>query len=100
MKLTRKVNGIEVELSVEEQQAHEKESDANRLKSAAKERRTGYIRKRARAYAKAFSITDQIDIIQKQLQSMADKGEVELTNESFDWLSTIEHIKTNYPKPE
>lgn len=55
--------------------------------------------KRRAAYSKAFSVTDQIDIMQKQIQSMIDLGEVTPTVETTQWLTEIARIKTDNPKP-
>ena len=52
------------------------------------------------AYKDAFSVTDQIDIIQKQMQSMIDLGEVTATAEVTQWLTDIAQIKTDNPKPD
>ncbi len=58
-----------------------------------------YVAARTQAYEAAFSLADQIDIIQKQLQSMIGLGEVTAVAETQTWLDTIADIKTDNPKP-
>lgn len=58
-----------------------------------------WLQERKEAYARAFRITDQIDIIQKQFRSMSDKGEAVLTEETQAWLDKIALIKSDNPKP-
>lgn len=51
-------------------------------------------------YRKAFTLGDQLDIIQKQLSDMVAKGEITVTTETQGWLDTIASIKLNNPQPE
>jgi len=46
-----------------------------------------------------YCIADQIDTIQKQLRFSADRGDITLTEETSNWLTWIDNIKTRYPKP-
>lgn len=99
MALYKQVNGERIKLTLKEEKDIKAEWADNDLKKESNKLSNGYKNARIKEYEKAFSLSDQIDIIQKQFQSMADKGNIVLTNESQDWIDMIELIKTNNPKP-
>jgi len=99
MSLTKRVNGVRVNMSIKEEADIRAEWAENDILKAEEEAANGWERARIAGYKNMGSITDQIDIIQKQLQSMANLGEVTLTDETYDWLNDIENIKTRNPKP-
>lgn len=98
--LTKQVNGKRVTLSTAEEEKLREEWRVIEEGKAAFKAANDWRINRVKEYKDSFSLADQIDIIQKQLQWMVDKGEVTLAPETGTWLSTIAQIKTNNPKPE
>ncbi|MEE8207952.1 MAG: hypothetical protein V3T88_03225 [Nitrosomonadaceae bacterium] len=99
MTLTRKVNGIEVKIDSTEQVSIEAEWASNVQEAIDEKAANGWERARIADYKSLGTISDQIDIIQKQFQSMKDLGEVTIVTETQTWLDAIAQIKTDNPKP-
>ena len=55
--------------------------------------------KRQDDYSRNFDLSDQIDIIQNQLQKWSESGVLPLEAKTRAWLDKIAEIKSNHPKP-
>jgi len=94
----KRVNGELVELTAQEEATRQADTDTHVAAKNDHLRTKGHVKARAKAYEKAFTIGDQIDLIQKQLVDMVGKGQIALLPATQDWLDTIDQIKTDIPK--
>jgi len=92
------VNGQKIELTRQEILDRQASTDARVAAKEALLNTKGHVKARDKAYAAAFSIGDQIDLIQKQLVDMVSKGQIALLPDTQNWLDTIQQIKTDIPK--
>jgi len=95
MTMYKNVNGVDVKLTSREESKVRAEWAANE----ATQDKIKWLVSRVEQYNEAFGVTDQIDIIQKQFQSMINLGEITVVPEAQAWLDKIEQIKASSPKP-
>lgn len=58
-----------------------------------------YYGERKQMYVTDMQITDQIDAIYKGLKAVKDAGAITLPQDTLDWISKCDSVKTNIPKP-
>lgn len=58
-----------------------------------------YYKLRQQEYLNNMQITDEIDAIYKGLKAIRDAGTITLPQDTLDWISKCDSVKTNIPKP-